>query len=92
MAVLIYLDTEQPQEKETSYNESRLGSIFIKACIPYCFIKILFFQQMTALQNLRKMFFISSKKLFWFSRYSNFCNFFPSSPQFPDSKGQMEVE
>ena len=36
--------------------------------------------------------FISSKKLFLFSRYSNFCNFFPSFPHVPDSKGQMEVE
>ena len=35
---------------------------------------------------------ISSKKLFSFSRYSNFCKFFPSFPRFPDSKGQMEVE
>ena len=34
----------------------------------------------------------SSKKLFFFSRYSNFCSFFPSFPQLPDSKGQMEVE
>ena len=36
--------------------------------------------------------FISSKKLFSFSRYSNFCNFLSSFPLFPDSKGQMEVE
>ena len=32
------------------------------------------------------------KKLFSFSRYSSFCNFVPSFPHFPDSKGQMEVE
>ena len=38
------------------------------------------------------MFFISSKKLFLLSRYSNFYNFFPSFSHFPDSKGQMEVE
>ena len=36
------------------------------------FIKFLFFHQMIALQKLWKMFFISSKKLFSFSRYSNF--------------------
>ena len=53
---------------------------------------ILFFHQMIGLQKLWKMFFISSKKLFSFSRYSDFCNFFPSFPHFPDSKGQMEVE
>ena len=35
---------------------------------------------MIALQKLWKMFFISSKKLFSFSRYSNFCNFFPYFP------------
>ena len=37
------------------------------------FIKFLFFHQMIALQTLWKMFFISSKKLFSFSRYSIFC-------------------
>ena len=36
------------------------------------FTKI-FFHQMIALQKLWKMLFISSKKLFSFSRYSNFC-------------------
>ena len=34
-----------------------------------------FFHQMIALRKLWKILFISSKKLFWFSRYSNFCNF-----------------
>ena len=63
----------------------------IKTC-PLLFIKFLFFHQIITLQKLWKMFFISSKKLFLFSRYSNFCNFFPSFPHFPDSKGQMEVE
>ena len=38
------------------------------------------------------MFFISSKKLFSYSRYSNFCDFFPSFSHVLDSKGQMEVE
>ena len=38
------------------------------------------------------MFFISSKKLFSFSRNSNFYDFFLSFPHFPDSKEQMEVE
>ena len=45
------------------------------------FIKFLFFRQMIVLQKLRKMLLISSKKLFSFSRYSNFCisvlSFFP---------------
>ena len=56
------------------------------------FIKLLFFHQMIALQKLWKMFFISSKKLFSFSRYLDFCIFFSSFPQLPDSKGHMEVE
>ena len=41
----------------------------IKASVPY----FLFFQEMIALQKLGKMLFISSKKLFLLSRYSNFC-------------------
>ena len=45
------------------------------------FIKFLFLRQMIVLQKLRKMLLISSKKLFSFSRYSNFCisvlSFFP---------------
>ena len=43
------------------------------------FIKFLFFHQMIALQKLWKMLFISSKKLFSFSRYSffYFCSFLP---------------
>ena len=41
------------------------------------------FHQIIALKKLWKMFFISSKKLFSFSRYSNFCIFiFPSTPFF----------
>ena len=44
----------------------------IKASVRYFFIKVLFFYQMIALQTLWKIFFISSKKLFLFLRYSNF--------------------
>ena len=60
--------------------------------VPTFFIKFSFFHQMIALQKQWKKFFISSKKLFSFSRYSSFCSFFPPFPHFPDSKGQMEVE
>ena len=43
------------------------------------FYQIFIFNQMIALQKIWKMFFISSKKLFSFSRYSNFCIFdFPA--------------
>ena len=49
------------------------------------FCQIFIFHQIIALQKLLKMFFISSKKLFSFSRYSNFCifvfpSFFPCQP------------
>ena len=43
------------------------------------FIKFLFFHQMTALQKLWKMLFISSKKLISFLRYSIFCIFLLAS-------------
>ena len=43
------------------------------------FYQIFIFHQMIALSKLWKMFFISSKKLFSFSSYSNFCiSVFPS--------------
>ena len=45
------------------------------------FYQILISQQMIALQKLLKMFFISSKNFFLFSRYSDFC--ISSSPLFP---------
>ena len=64
----------------------------VSAIFYQIFIKFLFLHQMIPLQKLWKMFFISSQKLFSFSRYSIFCNFSPSFPNFPDSKGQMEVE
>ena len=44
------------------------------------FYQIVIFHDMIALQKLWKTFFISSKKLFPFSRYSQFCIFvFPST-------------
>ena len=46
----------------------------LKACVRY-FHQIFIFHQMIALQKLWKMLFISSKKLFSFSRYSIFCIF-----------------
>ena len=51
------------------------SSHIVKACVRYFLIKFLFFHQMRVLQNLWKIFFIPSKKLFSFSKYSNFCNF-----------------
>ena len=47
------------------------------------FYEIFIFHQMIALSKLWKMFFISSKKLFSFSRYSDFCIFiFPAFSAF----------
>ena len=64
----------------------------LKACVHYFLSNFYFFHWMTALKKLWKMFIILSKKLFSYSRYSKFCNFFPSFAHFPDWKGQMEVE
>ena len=44
-----------------------------KCFLSAIFIIFLYFHQMIALQKLWKMLFVSSKKLFSFSRYSNFC-------------------
>ena len=49
-----------------------LRFLHFKACVRY-FHQILIFQQTIALQKLWKMLFISSKKLFLFSKYSIFC-------------------
>ena len=61
------------------------------------FYQIFFFHQMIALQKLWKMFFISSKKLFLFSKYSSSCIsafplFFPVSHCFRGcSKKNLKV-
>ena len=53
-----------------------ISSISLKL-VSAIFIKCLFFYQMIAFKKLWKMFFVSSKKLFLFSRYWNFCVFSP---------------
>ena len=78
-------------ENDFFYVIFRSISVYLKFVSAF-FIKFLFFHQMIFFKKLWKMFFISSKKLFSFLRYSNCCNFFPSFPNFPDSKGQMDVE
>ena len=45
-----------------------------------------------AFQKLWKMLFISSKKLFSFWKYSNFCNILSTFPRFADAKGQLKLE
>ena len=54
------------------------------------FYQIFIFHQMIAFQKLWKMFFISSKKLFSFSRYSIFCIFI--FPLFSLSAIALEVD
>ena len=61
-----------------------LSNIWSSKLVSTIFYQISVFHQMTALQKLWKTFFISSKKLFLFLRYSNFCisvflSFFPVS-------------
>ena len=53
---------------------------------------LFFFHQMVALQKLWKMLYILSKKIFLFSRDSDFCNYFPSFPYFLNSKRQRKVQ
>ena len=43
-----------------------------KACVRYFLSNFYFFPQMTVLQKLKNVFFILSKELFSFSRYSSF--------------------
>ena len=61
-------------------SENRKPLVFWYLKLVYAiFHQIFIFLQMIALQKLWKMLFISSKKLFSFWRYSNFCIFvFPS--------------
>ena len=54
---------------------SKVFCIWFLKLVSAIFCQIFIFRQMIALQKLWKMFFISFKKLFSFSRYSNFCIF-----------------
>ena len=63
----------------------------VKACVRN-FSSNFYFSIKWQLFKNWKIFFISSKTLFLFSRYSDFCIFSSSFPLFPDSKGQAEVE
>ena len=68
-------------------NEKKKTKIYMNK--PVSFIKFLFFSPNDSPSKTMKNVFYSSKKLFSFLRYSNF---FPSFQNFPDSKGQIEVE
>ena len=69
-----------------------LSQVFNKKLVSTILCQIFTFAQNDNPLKTMKNVFISSKKLFSFSRYSNFCNFFPSFPHFPDPKGQVELE
>ena len=71
----------------TINNPYEIENIF-EACICY-FYKFKIFLSYDSPSKTVKNIFISSKKLFLFLRYSNFCDFFPFLPHFPNSKGQI---
>ena len=59
--------------------ESLFAGVSFLKLVSAIFYQNFIFHQMIALHKLWKMFFILSKKLFSFSRYSNFCiSIFPS--------------
>ena len=58
----------------------------LKVCVLY----FLFYQK-EAFQKLKQVFFISSKKLLLFLRYSTFCNFFSFLHRFSRFKGTDET-
>ena len=64
--------TKTPEQRQCLYVKWNHSDVFLKL-VSAIFYQILIFHQMIALQKLRKMFFISSKKLFSFLRYLNFC-------------------
>ena len=76
----------RPWSRWSSYSQHRVVAIllfwfgrFVLKLVSAIFYQIFIFNQMIALEKLWKICFISSKKLFLFLRYSNFCIFvFPS--------------
>ena len=87
---IFFLELEQQKIKqfvsEMPWNILKKTLGFLKAFVGY----FLLFHQMIGLQMFRKMLFISSKKLFLFSKYSDFCNFFPLSHLFQIQKDKWE--
>ena len=70
-----------PQLKDLMSVNSRLK------LVSAIFHQILIFSPNDSPPKTMTSVFHLSKKLFSFSRYSNFCNFFPSFEHFPDTKG-----
>ena len=85
-------------ERVPARNERRYKIILLissnwqlKACVRYFYQIFISSPNDSPLETMKNV-FISSKKLFSFLRYSNFCNFFLHIPHFPDTKGQMQVK
>ena len=64
----------------SSFSCNTQQQTYLSKLVSAIFLEIFIFRQMVALQKLWKMFFILSKKLFLFSRYSNFCIFSSCQP------------
>ena len=60
----------------------------LKACVRFFLSNFYFFTMKSV--KLWKVFFISSKKLFSFSRYSHFCIFRPSFQHFPGTNDKCK--
>ena len=80
-------DIEEEKKEVKQPPQKRKNKLFNNLkVVPATFYQIFIFPPNDSpLKTMKNAF--SSKKLFSFLRYSNF-----SFPQFPDSKGQMEVE
>ena len=81
-------------DAKTAFTKNDFDLIpFILKPLPVVFYQIFIFAPNDSpLKNYENFFFISSKKLFSLSKYSNICNFFPSFTHVSDSKGQIQVE
>ena len=82
---VMYSKNDLEEHLFTFLKSIQQNNYFLKACVRY-FLSNFISHQMIALQKLRKKFFISTKKLFSFWRYSKFCisvfpSFSPCQPQ-----------
>ena len=86
--LVLYVMRMEIHQKNTS-----LYLALLLKLVSAIFYQIFISHQMKALQKLQKMLFILSKKLFSFSRYSNFCiSIFPSfSPSQPLFRGWLKI-
>ena len=75
-----YLIDDGSEDKKAKGTKKCVIKRKLKACVRY-FLSNFYFSRNDSASKIMKIFFISSKKLFLFSRYSNFCiSVFPSFP------------